>query len=126
MSTFNRARVRRIVCEQLRRTYAYRQALQHADDLNPDGVAFMASWVRVADELLDSLRSEPDGKGRVWFAIQMFGLDGKRQPMRYTYARAVNKLHVSEDGLKRWREAILFTASILAVKHGAIDLSNDA
>lgn len=125
MSKLNRVRVRRTVCDELRRTHAYRQALQHPEGIEPDGIEFMQAWVKVADDLLESLRQEPDGKSRAEFACDMFGLKGRRQPMRYVYARAERLYHVSEDGLKRWRESIVFTASILAVKHSAIDLSSE-
>ena len=83
----------------------------------------MRAWIAVADELIETLRQEPDGKARAAYAVDVFSLSGKRQSMRYINARSSIKYHMSEDGLRKWKETAVFTASILAVQRGAIDLS---
>lgn len=119
-----RYKIRRTVIGELRNTHDYRRALCSAS-VSPDERARMSAWVRVADELRIELRAEADGDAKVQFAEEMFGLLCRRRPMRDVYASMSMRYHVSEDGLKRWRDAIIFTASILAVRCGAINLSDE-
>lgn len=84
----------------------------------------MRMWVRVADEMLDSMRE--DGEDRARFIDALYGIT--RRPFgtsRYVFTRFGDQYHMSAAGLERWRENAVFTASILAIQYGAIDLSRE-
>lgn len=125
MSTFNRVRLRRIVYDELHHVRAYRQALRKGETFPPE-TQRMEAWVRVADDLLACLREEDDGAAKIRFVEDLFGIT--RRPAgsaRYVYMRTSEREHVSFAGVRQWRDNVLFTASILAVRHGAISLSDE-
>lgn len=124
MSTFDRVRLRRIVYDELHHVRAYRQALRNGE-LAPAEAERAKAWVRVADELIACLREEDYGATKIRFVEDLFGLT--RRPAgsaRYVYMRTSEREHVSFAGVRQWRDNVLFTASILAVKHGAVNLSD--
>ena len=89
-----------------------------------DRRAYMSTWVRVADELLASLREE--GEDRAAFIDALYGIT--RRPIgsgRFVFSVSMHRYHMSASGLERWRENAVFTASILAVQYGAINLSGE-
>ena len=119
----DRRAIRQTVYDELRRSYQYREALKHPAEISPKELKRMRAWIAVADELIETLQREPDGKARAAYASDVFSLSGKRQSMRYVNARSSIKFHMSEDGLRKWKDQAVFTASILAVLYGAVDLS---
>jgi len=123
----DRSRFRRTVWTELYNVRKYRQALRKSDALADDERLRMTAWVKVADEMLSILKSEPDGKSKAAFIDELYGLHRRpRGSVRYVFARAVLEYNMSESGLDRWQDNAVFIACILAVKHGAIDLSSDA
>lgn len=120
----NRQRIRRTVCSELRKVRSYRQALRKNERMPADRRAYMSTWVRVADELLASLREE--GEDRAAFIDALYGIT--RRPIgsgRFVFSVSMHRYHMSASGLERWRENAVFTASILAVQYGAINLSGE-
>lgn len=117
-------RLRKIVYDELHNVRAYRQALRNGVDDDDERLRMMA-WVRTGDDLLAITKAEPDGERKARFVNELFGLT-RRSPgtARFVYSRTVQREHVSYSGVKVWRDNALFIASILAVEHGAIDLSD--
>ena len=79
----------------------------------------------VADDLLACLREEPDGAAKIRFVEDLFGIT--RRPAgsaRYVYMRTSEREHVSFAGVRQWRDNVLFTASVLAIYHEAVYLSD--
>ena len=104
---------------------AYRQALRKGE-LAPADAERAEAWVHVADDLLACLREEADGDAKVRFVEDLFGLT--RRPAgsaRYVYMRTSEREHVSFAGVRQWRDNVLFTASLLAMWYGAINLSSE-
>lgn len=124
---FNRVRLRKTVCSELRNVLSYRRALRNPEKLTEEERAHMLAWVKVSDDLLDSLLHEPDGEKKAYFVNNLFGLR-HRPPgsAKFVFSKCVHSIHVSEDGLKRWRDAAVYSATILALQYGAIDLTRDA
>ena len=123
---FDRVRLRRQVYEELRKVRGYRQALRK--DVEDDYERLrMQAWVRVADDLLAITRAEADGDRKARFVDELYGLT-RRSPgsVRFVFSRTVAREHVSYAGVKVWRDNALFIASVLAIEHGAIDLSSEA
>ena len=123
---FDRVRLRRHVYDELHNVRAYRQTLKKPGAVDAKEADRMRAWIRTGDDLLSTLRSEPDGDRKSRFADDLFGIT-HRTPgnARYVYSRTVAREHVSYPGVKVWRDNALFIASVLAVRHGAIDLSSD-
>lgn len=122
-----RHQIRRTVLRELRNARTYRQALRSFATPDCASRERMEKWVRVADELLEMLRSEPGGDAVSQYADDLFGITcAPRGNRRYVNMRACNRYHISEDGLRRWREAAIYNASVLAFIYHAIDLSDDA
>lgn len=122
MSRVNRIALRRTVCAELRNVRSYRRALR--DGERTDRHEHMRAWVRVADDMLDCMRD--DGEDRARFIDALYGIT--RRPFgssRYVFTIFGDRLHMSVAGLERWRENAVFTASILAIQYGAIDLSRE-
>lgn len=122
----DRAKIRREVAKELRNIRTYRQALRTPEIHTRDERIRMRAWLSVYEELVESLSAEPDGKLKVEYINELFGI--KHKPIgsgKYIKARAMHMYHMSEDGLRRWRDNALFTVSVLAVKYGAIDLSSE-
>lgn len=120
----NRQRIRRTVCAELRQVRSYRQALRTPELIPADRREYMRTWVRVADDMLASIRE--DGEDRAGFVDALYGIT--RRPIgsgRYVFNVCMHKYHMSTAGLERWRDNAVFIASILAVVYGAIDLSDD-
>ena len=119
---YNRSQLRKKVCSELRRVRSYRQALRKGE--HTDRHEYMRTWVRVADALLASLREE--GEDRAAFIDALYGIT--RRPIgsgRYVFSVSMHRYHMSASGLERWRENAVFTACILAVQYGAINLSDE-
>lgn len=122
---YNRVRLRRVVFAELHNVRAYRQELREKS-APPWDVERMQAWVRVADDLLAFTRDESSGKCKAQFIDEFFGLT-RRSPgsSRYVCMRAVDRCHASYDGVLRWRDDAVFTAALLAVQYGAVDLSSE-
>ena len=121
----DRVLLRREVLAELRNVRTYRQALRTPEAYTHAERVRMSAWVCVSEELLQILAQEHDGKNKAEYASELYGLKHKpRGSARYVNAVSMHKYHMSEDGLRRWRDNALFCASILAVKHHAIDLSS--
>lgn len=87
----------------------------------------MRTWVRVADDTIACLKEEAGGEDKASFFDALYGIS--RRPLgsgRYVFSVSMHKYHMSASGLERWRDNAVFTASLLAIKYGAIDLSSDA
>ena len=122
----DRAWIKREVRSGLSNVRTYRQALRTPEAYARDERIHMRAWVSVYEELAESLRTESDGDNKVSYINELYGI--KHKPIgsaRYINAMSMHAYHMSEDGLRRWRENALFSASVLAVKHGAIDLSRE-
>jgi hypothetical protein len=120
-------RLRLTVCSELRKVLSYRKALRDPDKLTAEDRTHMEAWVKVADELLEVLLDEPDGKRKAYFVNNLFGLRHKPPgSAKFVTSKCMHTMHVSEGGLNRWRDSAIYSASILALQHGAIDLSRDA
>lgn len=81
--------------------------------------------VRIADDMIACMRE--DGEDRARFIDALYGIT--RRPFgssRYVFTIFGDRLHMSVAGLERWRENAVFTAPILAIQYGAIDLSRGA
>ena len=120
----NRQRIRRTVCAELRKVRSYRQALRTPDRIPTDRREHMRVWVRVADDMLASIRE--DGEDRAAFVDALYGIT--RRPVgsgRYVFSVSMHKYHMSASGLERWRDNAVFTASILAVLYGAINPTSE-
>lgn len=120
----DRLTIRRKVIGELWNVRNYRQAMRTCKDAHER--TRMSAWVRVADDTLASLRDEYNGQNIERYIDEYFGL---RKPpkgnTRYVTMKAMDRYHMSEDGLRRWRDAAVYNASILAVSYGVIDLSNE-
>lgn len=113
-----RRQIRRTVLRELRNIRSYRR--EDAPDEHE------RAWIRVGDEMLDMLRQEPDGEARAHYANAYFGITIRpKGNKRYVNTWAAERFSISEDGLRRWREAAVYNASVLAFVHHAIDLSDD-
>ena len=126
MSTVNRSRFRRHVCNELRRVRSYRNALRKNERMSARERERIVTWIRIADETLESLRSEPDGKNKSRFFDDLYGLTRRSSGnARYVYTRSEELFSMSWSGLERWRENGVFIASILSIQYGMIDLSSE-
>lgn len=121
----DRVLLRREVLAELRNVRTYRQALRTPEAYTHAERVRMSAWVCVSDDLIEIMLAEHDGKNKAEYVSELYGLRHKpRGSARYINAVSMHKYHMSEDGLRRWRDNALFCASILAVKHKAIDLSS--
>lgn len=123
----DRSKLRREVANELRNVRTYRQALRTPERYWHAERVHMNACLSMYEELVESLRSEPEGEHKVEYLNELYGI--KHKPVgsaRFINALSMHAYHMSEDGLRRWRDNALFSASVLAVKYGVIDLSRES
>ena len=126
VGTIDRLAVRRHVQYHLRRVREYRRLIARYEGaetrrgFNRREVRQAYKWTALADALLESLPT-----AQAQFARWLYNLDN----IRHTYSRndafakAEIQFGLSEDALKRWREIIIYNASVMAAMRGLIDVS---
>lgn len=122
----DRAKIRREVRNGLSNVRTYRQALRTPETYTRDERERMRAWLSVYDELAESLKAENDGDNKLSYINELYGI--RHKPIgspKYINAVSMHAYHMSEDGLRRWRDNAVFIASVLAVKYCAVDLSSD-
>ena len=121
----SRRKLRRTVLQELRKVRSYRHALRTPDAIPREERERMEAWVRVGDDLLLMLREEEAfGRSLARYADALYGIT--RRPIgseRYVTTWAMDTFHMSEAGLRCWKDMTVYSASILALAHGAINLS---
>ncbi len=126
MSRVDRQRLRRTVCAELRKVRSYRQALRTPERIRPDERERMSTWILIADETLEALREEKEGRSKAAFLNDLYGITHRPSGSgRYVFAMSVHKYHMSESGLERWRDGGVFIASLLAIQYGMVNLSSE-